>query len=62
VRALGRNGPEEFNLRKSASGAFRYGTQRILGDMHGEAGGLREQAVETAKERTTAGQHETAID
>ncbi len=33
----------------------------VFGDLHGDAGLLREQAIEPAQQRTATGEHDTAL-
>src|SRR6476469_3047265 len=53
--------PVLIDQLQRAPAAARDAGERIVGDVHVQAGLLGDQAVEVAQQRTAAGQHDTAL-
>ena len=56
-----RNLFQEIELVEQLPGSFRHGAERVLRDMHGQTGFLRNQFVDSGQQGTAASQHNTAI-
>ena len=53
---------QEVQIAEHDAGAVGDGAERIVGDGHGQARLVAEQAVDTAEQRAAAGHHEAAVD